>query len=216
MSQDQTPTSPKQSGRRWNGRLALAGVAVLFVVAVATVVPGVFAQGHMFGGMHGGMRGEGPGGHGHGRDGRGHDEVTMPGLRGLDASEQESAELAEMFRRFPEIDREVTHLPNGIRTRTYSSDEALMATVASHVTSMITRVEEGRDPKIFIQSPTLDILFERRDRITTEIETTDAGIIVTQTSDDPELVAALQIHAGEVSAMVDRGMAAVHEMMMNR
>ncbi len=81
---------------------------------------------------------------------------------------------------------------------------------------MIGRVEAGRDPQVFIQSPTLDILFERRDRIATEIELTDKGIVVVQTSDDPEVVAALQTHAGEVSDMADRGMEAVHKAMMKR
>ena len=32
----------------------------------------------------------------------------------------------------------------------------------------------------------------------------------------PDLVEALQVHAAEVTAMADRGMAAVHEMMMER
>ena len=152
----------------------------------------------------------------HGADGTGHDVATMPGLRGLDATPRESAELAEMFRNFPAISREVVNLPNGIRTVTFSEDEELMAVIASHVVGMINRVEEGRDPQIFIQSPTLDIFFERRDRIETQIEMTDRGIEIVQTSDDPEIVAALHKHAGEVSAMADRGMAAVHEMMMER
>ena len=39
---------------------------------------------------------------------------------------------------------------------------------------------------------------------------------MTQTSDDPELVAALHTHAAEVSDMAARGMQAVHEMMMRR
>ena len=37
-----------------------------------------------------------------------------------------------------------------------------------------------------------------------------------QTADDPEIVTALQTHAAEVSDMADRGMQAVHEMMMER
>ena len=45
---------------------------------------------------------------------------------------------------------------------------------------------------------------------------TDEGIVVVQTSDDPEMVEALHTHAAEVSAMADRGMQAVHEMMMQR
>jgi len=152
----------------------------------------------------------------HGHDGTGHDEVRMPGLQGKYATTQESAELAEMFRNFQNITREVTYLPNGIRTITFSEDEELMSVVVSHVIGMINRVDEGRDPKIIIQSPTLDILFERRDRIVTAIETTDQGIIVIQTSDDPEVVAALQIHAEEVTDLVDRGMQAVHEALMKR
>lgn len=155
-------------------------------------------------------------GHMHGADGTGHDEVNMPGLRGLNATPQESAELAVMFRNFQTLSREVENLPDGIRTVTRSSDPVVMEALVSHVVGMIARVEAGDDPQIMIQSPTLDIFFLRGDRIETEVEVTDAGIVVIQTSDDPELVTALQVHAGEVSAMADRGMMAVHEMMMQR
>jgi hypothetical protein len=72
------------------------------------------------------------------------------------------------------------------------------------------------DPKIFIQSPTLDIFFARGDRILSEVDVTDEGVIVVQTSDDPEMVAALHTHAAEVTAMVEQGMHAVHQMMMQR
>lgn len=191
----------RTAGRRMTRAMAL-GAAVMLGPA------GAFAQmqGH---GMGGGM-------HGHGADGTGHDEVNMPGLRGLNATQAESAELAIMFRNFQSISREVTDLPNGIRTVTRSSDDAVMDALISHVVGMIGRVEAGDDPMIFIQSPTLDIFFERGDRIETSIDITEAGIVVTQTTEDPELVAALHIHAAEVTAMADRGMQAVHEMMMTR
>lgn len=140
----------------------------------------------------------------------------MPGLRGVDASPEESAEMAVMFRNFDRITRSVTRLPDGIRTVTGSDDPEVMAAIASHVTGMIARVEEGRDPQVFIQSPTLDIFFERGDRISTQIDVTDQGIVVVQTTEDAELVKALHTHAGEVTAMADRGMQAVHEMMMRR
>ncbi len=154
------------------------------------------------------------GGHMHGADGTGHDEINMPGLRGENATPEESAELAVMFRNFETITREVTNLPNGIRTVTRSSDEEVMNQLVSHVFGMIRRVEEKDDPEIIIQSRTLDIFFQRGDKIETEIELTDEGIVVTQTSQDTELVAALQEHAAEVTDMADRGMEAVHEMMM--
>lgn len=159
--------------------------------------------GHMSGGKH--M---------HGADGTGHDEANMPGLRGTNSTSEESAELADMFRNFETITREVSELPNGIRTVTRSSDVDVMAQLVSHVTGMINRVEQGDDPDIFIQSGTLDILFERGERISSEIEITDEGIVVEQTSEDAEVVEALHVHAAEVSDMADRGMQAVHEMMM--
>ncbi|SNT19747.1 hypothetical protein [Antarctobacter heliothermus] len=180
--------------------------SISLILAVSLAFPALSQMaGHGHGmGMH------------HGADGTGHDMVTMPGLRGLDASPEESAELAEMFRNFQKIERGVTNLPNGIRTVTSSSDAAVMDILVSHVAGMIARVEEGRDPQVFVQSPTLDIFFARGNEITTEIEITEAGIVVTQTSDVPELVDALQVHAAEVSDMAARGMAAVHEMMMRR
>ncbi|MGP6087192.1 hypothetical protein [Antarctobacter jejuensis] len=138
----------------------------------------------------------------------------MPGLRGLDATPEESAEMAVMFRNFRTFERRVTHLPNGIRTVTRSTDPEVMSALVSHVSGMIARVEEGRDPQVFIQSPTLDLFFLRGDEIATEIEVTEEGVVVVQTAKAPELVEALQRHADEVTDMADRGMAAVHERMM--
>ncbi|MEY8099799.1 hypothetical protein AB9F29_20750 [Falsihalocynthiibacter sp. S25ZX9] len=180
----------------------LVGLVLAFILTVGSIV---FFNGSVLAQMSE---------HTHGADGTGHDEVIMPGLRGTNASPEESAELAVMFRNFETISREVTVLPNGIRTVTRSSDEDVMAELISHVTGMINRVEEGDDPEIIIQSRTLDILFARGDRIQTEIEVTDTGIVVIQTSDDTEVVEALHVHAAEVSDMADRGMQAVHEMMM--
>ena len=121
-----------------------------------------------------------------------------------------------MFENFDTISREVTNLPNGIRTVTRSSDEAVMAVLVSHIIGMIDRVERGDDPQIFIQSPTLDILFLNGAEMQSQIDVTDEGIVVVRTSTDPEVVAALHIHAAEVSDMVDHGMQAVHEAMAQR
>lgn len=154
--------------------------------------------------------------HGHGAAGMGHDETTMPGLRGLNATPEESEEIAVLFRQFRTLSREVENLPNGIRTITRSSDPAVSEALVSHVVGMIGRVETKDDPQIMIQSPTLDIFFARGDAFETEIEITDDGVVVVQTAEDPALVAALHEHAAEVTAMVDQGMHAVHQMMMQR
>jgi len=155
-------------------------------------------------------------GHHHGADGTGHDEVNMPGLLGENASTRESAEIETLFRAFDTITREVENLPNGIKTITRSSDDAVMGALVSHSMGMIERVEELDDPKIRIQSPTLDIFFMRGEEIKSTIDVTDEGLVIVQTAEDPELIKALQTHAAEVTAMADRGMQAVHEMMMER
>jgi hypothetical protein len=123
--------------------------------------------------MHG--HGTRHGMHGHGSDGTGYDEVNIPSLRGVNASPEKSAQLAVMLRNFQTFSREVFDLPNGIRTVTRSSDEAVMNALESDVVGMIGRVEQGDDPQIFIQSRTLDVFFLRGDSIVTDIEVTDEG-----------------------------------------
>jgi hypothetical protein len=143
-----------------------------------------------------------------------HDEVNMPGLIGEHTTADEVDALKELFINHSGITRTVENLPNGIRTVTEAEDSVLRDAIVNHVASMIYRVEDGLDPRIPIQSPTLDLLFEKPELITTNIEFTDKGVIVVQTSDDPEMVTTLQTHAGEVSDLAARGMVAVHETMM--
>ena len=138
-----------------------------------------------------------------------HDEMTMPGLNGTDTTETEVADLRTIFQQHIEIKCRVTNLPNGIFTFTASQNPAVRATIVSHVSMIVIRLTEGRNPEVIIQSPTLDALFDVHE----EIEITDTGIDVIQTSSNPEVVKLLQTHAAEVSDMSKRGMAAVHERM---
>lgn len=183
-------------------------------VAVAVASIGAFGtyvwaqQGHGFGpgrmGMGPGMmmgmgRGMGPG---------------MMGMHGGSASATEMQELHEMFVDHDKIKRSVTNLPNGIRTLTESDDPKMTRILVSHVAGMIKRVEEGRNPRLPMQSPQLEIIFRNKDKIKTSFEPTPKGIAVTQTSDDAETVTALQKHAIDVTDAVQRGMVAARETMM--
>jgi hypothetical protein len=105
------------------------------------------------------------------------------------------------------IKRAVTNLPNGIRTVTESDDPQVAQTIKTHVASMVQRLDEGRVFNLF--SPTLPVLFENKDKIKTKVETTDKGSIVTQTSSDAAVVAALQAHAVEVSDLAREGRVAM-------
>ena len=88
--------------------------------------------------------------------------------------------------------------------------------LCGRMVGMIARMQGKRNPEVIIQSATLNPLFERGDAIKTQMEMTAKGIIVTQTSTDPEVVQLLQTHAAEVSDLAARGMAAVHERMQGQ
>jgi len=155
-------------------------------------------------GMEGGM---GPGMmHGMGRGGMAggpmsgrmqHDEAFAADMR----------LVHEMLSYNDRIKRTVTNLPDGIRTVTESDDPQVAQSIAAHVASMEKRLDEGRVFNLF--SPTLPVLFEKKDKIRTKVETTGKGVIVVQTSDDAEVVAALQAHALEVSELARDGMVAM-------
>lgn len=110
------------------------------------------------------------------------------------------------------ITRTVTNLPNGIRTVTESDDPRVARYLKDHVSKMEQRLKDG---DIFnVSSPNLPTIFENRDRIQTDIQRTDQGVIFTQTSDDPATIAALQAHAAEVSDLAREGMVAMMGSMM--
>ena len=149
----------------------------------------------------------------HGKDHHQHNEMTMPGLQGKDISDDEVNDLKTLFRAHKDIDRHVENIPNGIKTITESNNPQLRDAIVNHVAGMVARLDQGQNPEVIIQSPTLDGLFRVHELISTEIEVTENGIAVIQTSNDPAVVRALQTHAAEVSDMAKRGMAAVHERM---
>jgi hypothetical protein len=143
-------------------------------------------------------------GMGAGMRGRSHDAGTMA----------EMGDIHELFVNHERITRTVTNLPNGIRTVTESADPRIAQILRDHVTSSRTRVETGNDPGLPIESEALRSIYRNYDKIHTTLEPTATGIVVVQTSTDPETVAALQQHASEVTDFVKDGMAAMHAAMM--
>ena len=155
--------------------------------------------GTMHGPMGRGMMGMGPG---------------MMGMHGGSATASEHADLQALFSNHERIKRTVTNLPDGIRTVTESDDPQVAAVIKRHVSEMGKRVEEGRDPGLPIESDALHSIFRDKDKVKSTYEVTDKGIVVVQTSTDPETVKVLQKHAAEVTDLAQRGMIAAHEAMM--
>jgi hypothetical protein len=156
-----------------------------------------------------GMHGMGPGTMG----------MMGPGMMGMAHDERTQAQLQvihTMFVNHDRIKRTVENLPNGIRTVTESDDPTLAGLIKKHVAEMGNRVAAGDDPGLPIESDSLHAIFHNKDKIKTAYETTDKGIAVVQTSEDPQTVAELQKHASEVSDFVQEGMTALHTAMMKR
>ncbi len=161
--------------------------------------PGGMGPGGMGPGMM--MRGMGPGAAGVFRG-----PIGGPNAAGVQHDAAFAADMGlvhQLIERHDRITRTVTNLPDGIKTVTESDDPQVAQTIKAHVASMEQRLTEGRVFNLF--SATLPVLFEKKDRIQTKVETTGKGAIVTQTSDDLEVVTALQAHAVEVSELARDG-----------
>jgi hypothetical protein len=124
--------------------------------------------------------------------------------------------IHELFMNHDRIKREVTNLPDGIQTTTESDDPHVTRLLKEHVASMEQRVASGDDPGLPIESDALHSIFRNYDKIQTKTETTEKGVVVTQTSTDKATVAALQQHASEVSDFVKEGMVAMRTAMMKK
>jgi hypothetical protein len=167
---------------------------------------------HQQGGMGAGMHGPVDGGMGGGMPGGMGSQGGMP-MHGADAGYAEDMGVVhELLGGHADIERTVTHLPNGVRTVTRSRDPRVAGYIKEHVASMLDRLASG---EVFnVASSTIPVVFANRDRIETEVEQTADGVVFTQTTDVPELVPVLQAHAAEVSELVREGMAAMMRSMM--
>lgn len=182
----------------------LAAVAGAGVAIAAIAHPGGMGPGMMHGMGGGMMRGMGPGMTGS----RGPAAGPMAGrMQHDDAASADMQLVHQLIMNHDRIKRTVANLPDGIRTVTESDDPQVAQAIKAHVASMVGRLGDGREFNMF--STTLPVLFANKDKIRTAVETTEKGSVVTQTSGDDAVVAALQAHAVEVSELAREGMVAM-------
>jgi hypothetical protein len=180
--------------------------------ALSLALLGAAAVAQPFGMSHGPMRGFGPGmaGGGHGPMGG----PTAMLTKQDSGSASDMAVVHDLLLENGSIRRTVTNLVDGIRTVTESDDPQVAQSIKTHVASMSQRLQDGREFNIF--SATLPVLFENRDKIASKVEYTQSGAVVTQTSSETKVVAALQAHAAEVTELAQDGMLAMRRGMMSR
>lgn len=147
---------------------------------------------------------------GHGQRPRG-----MMGMHADSATMGEMAVIHELMQNHSRITRSVTNLPDGIRTVTESDDSLTADRIKQHVARMAVRVSAQDDPGLPMETAALRAIYRNGSGIVTRIDTTAKGMVVVQQSTDSATVAALQRHAAEVTELVRRGMAAMHDAMMS-
>jgi hypothetical protein len=182
-------------------KLVALGTAAVLAAGVGTYAYTASAEGGFGPPLMRGMMG---GGMGPGMMGMAHDSATMAQL----------GVIHELFVNHDNITRTVTNLPDGIRTLTESNDPRITQLLQEHVGDMLQRVDTNNDPGLPIESEALRSIFKNYDKIETKVEATEKGIMVVQTSTDPETVAVLQKHASEVTDFVKEGMVALRTAMM--
>lgn len=160
------------------------------------------------------------------RDGMGqmHEDGGMPGMHGMmrDTGRMMMMSEEEMERMEPEmmrdmrvihglltnhekVSRSVKNIPGGIESWTESDDTTIVAAIQEHVWQMKERMEEGRP--IRMMDPLFRQLFDHNQQIDLNIENTEKGVHVIETSDDPKVTALIRQHAHRaVSEFVEHGM----------
>jgi hypothetical protein len=175
-------------------------LAVVLPAALALVLPlmmifmrrGMRGLGPMRG--TGGMRGMGP----------------MRGMGGMDRMDMRT--YASLFARHAELRRTVELIPGGIRTLTEADSADLAGQLQAHVTSMYQHLDQGSE--ITCMSASLPTLLRNAQSYRRTLTTTPRGVAVTETSDDPQVTAAIRAHAEEVTGFVELGVPAMMKGMM--
>lgn len=103
------------------------------------------------------------------------------------------------------ISRELEVLPNGIRARTRSDDAEVVALLHDHVPSMKQRLHENFGLRFW--DPAFAELFAQREKIQMELTLLPDGVMIEETSDDPNIVTLIQAHGQIINLFVARGAA---------
>lgn len=113
---------------------------------------------------------------------------------------------AGVFRSHEKIYRNVTFLPNGVETVTYSSDARKARELNSHVRMMTMMVRMGH--KVHQHDPLFQYMFDARwkGKIQTQHSAIGQGVRVVQTSADECAVQLIHFHARAVSLFVTNGL----------
>ncbi len=124
--------------------------------------------------------------------------------RGSDEQHKQDQKLfSKLLENHTELQRTTELIPNGICSRTTSSNPELAITIQDHVVSMEKRFGAGRAIRSW--DPLFAALFEFKDKIDMEYHNIEEGVEATLTSDDPRVVELIQCHDETLHSFVKEG-----------
>lgn len=118
-----------------------------------------------------------------------------------------------LFQRHDFVRRTVTTLPNGIKAVSESDDPQTATLLQEHVATMYQRLDQDQAFP-YPMSRSVPALFAKSTQYRRRLDMLPRGIAVTETSDDPEMVALIHAHAREIDGFVADGMPAMMRGMM--
>lgn len=101
------------------------------------------------------------------------------------------------------IRREMKPLANGVEATTESDDPAIAALIKNHAFAMQRRMRDGS--RVRQWDPVFVKLFDYHTEVKLDVQATEKGVSIIETSDNPEVVRVLHSHAAGVTEMVKRG-----------
>lgn len=127
-------------------------------------------------------------------------------------SENHAADMATIHALLAQngkIQRTVKKLPDGVETRTTSTDPAVARMIQEHTQAMKKRLHD-RQP-IRNWDPLFAVVFQHADKIKMIVKNIAGGVRIVETSSDAYVVQVIQSHAEAVNGFVAKGMAGMHE-----
>lgn len=116
---------------------------------------------------------------------------------------RDQAVFHELLRNHDAIFREVENIGDGIRALTISDDPAIAGLIRAHVREMHRRLEEGFGLRHW--DPAFAEIFAQRDKVRLSVTETGTGVVIEETSDDPNVVKLIQAHGVALTSFVNSG-----------
>jgi hypothetical protein len=117
--------------------------------------------------------------------------------------------IHQLFAYHNQIRRSVEEIPGGIRARTESDNPQVAALIQAHIPTMYRRIANRKGIPMIMMSSTLPAMAQNPNRYQRQFQITSKGILVTEISNDPEMISIIREHAREVTRFVNQGMPAM-------